>query len=41
MPLLERLEQAAAELVDLRTGPRGPVRIGAFPTAVRALLPPS
>lgn len=38
--VLERLEQAAAELVDLRTGPTGPVRIGAFPTAVRALLPP-
>ncbi|MFJ4014478.1 LysR substrate-binding domain-containing protein [Streptomyces sp. NPDC090026] len=38
--VLERLEQAAAELVDLRIGLTGPVRIGAFPTAVRALLPP-
>ncbi|WP_030901705.1 LysR family transcriptional regulator [Streptomyces sp. NRRL S-474] len=38
--VLERLELAASELVDLRTGPTGPVRIGAFPTAVRSLLPP-
>ncbi|MFP3119758.1 LysR substrate-binding domain-containing protein [Streptomyces sp. Iso 434] len=38
--VLERLEQAAAELVGLRTDPTGPVRIGAFPTAIRALLPP-
>ncbi|MFJ4922760.1 LysR substrate-binding domain-containing protein [Streptomyces sp. NPDC088725] len=37
--VLERLEQAAAELADVRSGLAGSVRIGAFPTAIRALLP--
>ncbi|MFT2016657.1 LysR family transcriptional regulator [Streptomyces sp. 796.1] len=37
--VLERLELAAAELVDARRGPAGPLRIGTFPTAARALLP--
>ncbi|MCD0481752.1 LysR substrate-binding domain-containing protein [Streptacidiphilus sp. ASG 303] len=37
--VLERLEQAAAELVEARGGPSGPVRIGAFPTAARAVVP--
>ncbi|MBG0831163.1 LysR family transcriptional regulator [Planomonospora sp. ID67723] len=37
--VLERLEQAAAELAVARTGLTGTVRIGAFPTATRALLP--
>ncbi|MFI8997775.1 LysR substrate-binding domain-containing protein [Streptomyces sp. NPDC053542] len=37
--VLERLEQAAAELVDARHGPSGPLRIGAFPTASRTILP--
>ena len=37
--LLERLELAAAELVDARRGLAGPLRIGTFPTAARAILP--
>ncbi|MET7358242.1 LysR family transcriptional regulator [Streptomyces sp. NPDC005562] len=37
--VLERLEQAAGELTGFRTGPAGPLRIGAFPSAVKALLP--
>nr|WP_322987267.1 LysR family transcriptional regulator [Phaeacidiphilus oryzae] len=37
--VLARLEQAAAELADTRRGLSGPLRIGAFPTAARALLP--
>jgi DNA-binding transcriptional LysR family regulator len=37
--VLERLEQAAAELVDARRGLAGVLRIGAFPTATRAMLP--
>lgn len=37
--VLERLELAAAELVDARQGLAGPLRIGTFPTAARALLP--
>jgi DNA-binding transcriptional LysR family regulator len=37
--VLERLEQAAAELVDARHGLAGSLRIGAFPTATRAMLP--
>lgn len=37
--VLERLEQAAAELVDARQGLAGPLRIGTFPTAARAILP--
>lgn len=37
--VLERLEQAASELAQARHGPAGPLRIGAFPTAARALLP--
>lgn len=37
--VLQRLEQAASELVDARHGLAGPVRIGMFPTAARAILP--
>ncbi|MFF0435329.1 LysR substrate-binding domain-containing protein [Streptomyces sp. NPDC004327] len=37
--VLERLEQAAAELAEARHGPAGPLRIGAFPTATRAIVP--
>lgn len=37
--VLERLEQAAAELVDTRRGLAGPLRIGTFPTAARAIVP--
>ncbi|MFE4594196.1 LysR family transcriptional regulator [Streptomyces laurentii] len=37
--VLERLEQAEAELAEARHGPAGPLRIGAFPTATRALVP--
>jgi DNA-binding transcriptional LysR family regulator len=37
--VLDRLEQARAELVATRRGAAGPVRIGTFPTAARALLP--
>lgn len=37
--VLERLEQAAAELAATRRGPAGPLRIGAFPTAARTFVP--
>ncbi|MFE3450892.1 LysR family transcriptional regulator [Nonomuraea sp. NPDC059194] len=37
--VLESLERAEAALAATRTGPAGPLRIGAFPTAARALLP--
>ncbi|MFF4989888.1 LysR substrate-binding domain-containing protein [Streptosporangium saharense] len=37
--VLERLEQAAAELATARTGLAGTIRIGAFPTATRTILP--
>ncbi|MEV5970513.1 LysR substrate-binding domain-containing protein [Streptomyces sp. NPDC051921] len=37
--VLERLEQAAAELAEARHGPAGPLRIGAFPTATRTIVP--
>ncbi|MCB5165440.1 LysR family transcriptional regulator [Streptomyces bambusae] len=37
--VLERLEQAAAELAGARHGLSGPLRIGAFPTATRAIVP--
>jgi DNA-binding transcriptional LysR family regulator len=37
--VLERLEQAAAELVDARQGLAGPLRIGTFPTAARVIVP--
>lgn len=37
--VLERLELAAAELAEARHGPSGPLRIGAFPSATRAILP--
>ncbi|MBB0247314.1 LysR family transcriptional regulator, partial [Streptomyces alkaliphilus] len=37
--VLERLERAAAELAGTRSGPAGPVRIGAFPSAGRSLVP--
>ncbi|GCD92523.1 LysR family transcriptional regulator [Embleya hyalina] len=39
--VLARLEQAAAELADTRRGPAGPLRIGAFPTATRAMILPA
>lgn len=38
-PVLAALEQASAALAAAATGLSGPLRIGAFPTAVRALLP--
>jgi DNA-binding transcriptional LysR family regulator len=37
--VLGALEQAAAAVATAGTGPSGPLRIGAFPTAVRTLLP--
>lgn len=37
--VLARLEMAAADLADARHGPVGPLRIGAFPTATRAIVP--
>lgn len=37
--VLERLEQASAELVDARRGLAGALRIGTFPTAARAIAP--
>ncbi|WP_370409377.1 LysR family transcriptional regulator [Streptomyces fradiae] len=37
--VLERLERAAAELAEARHGPAGPLRIGAFPTATRSIVP--
>ncbi|MDA5283380.1 LysR substrate-binding domain-containing protein [Streptomyces sp. Isolate_45] len=37
--VLERLEQADAELAGARTGLAGALRIGAFPTATRAIVP--
>ncbi|MEV7414570.1 LysR substrate-binding domain-containing protein [Streptomyces sp. NPDC089919] len=37
--VLDRLEQARAELAGARHGPAGPLRIGTFPTATRAFVP--
>jgi DNA-binding transcriptional LysR family regulator len=37
--VLDRLEQARAELLGTRRGVAGPVRIGTFPTAARAIVP--
>ncbi len=37
--VLELLERADAELAHARSGPAGPLRIGAYPSAVRALVP--
>jgi DNA-binding transcriptional LysR family regulator len=37
--VLERLERAEAELASTRAGLTGPVRIGAFPSATRTILP--
>ncbi|MFF4318134.1 LysR substrate-binding domain-containing protein [Streptomyces sp. NPDC001568] len=37
--VLERLERADAELAEARTGLAGALRIGAFPTATRAIVP--
>lgn len=37
--VLTALEEAGAALAAVRSGPAGPVRIGAFPSAMRALLP--
>jgi DNA-binding transcriptional LysR family regulator len=37
--VLAQLERAGAELLAARQGAAGPVRIGTFPTAARALLP--
>ncbi|WP_219508222.1 LysR family transcriptional regulator [Nonomuraea ceibae] len=39
--VLEQLERASAALAAVRGGPAGPLRIGAFPTAARVLLPPA
>ncbi|GIE88388.1 LysR substrate-binding domain-containing protein [Actinoplanes regularis] len=37
--VLSALEETDAALAAVRSGPAGPLRIGAFPTAVRTLLP--
>src|SRR5450432_799776 len=37
--VLERLEQATADLAGARHGLAGPLRIGTFPTATRAMVP--
>ncbi|MFG2995120.1 LysR substrate-binding domain-containing protein [Streptomyces sp. NPDC048340] len=37
--VLERLEQADADLAEARSGLAGALRIGAFPTATRAIVP--
>ncbi|WP_457028282.1 LysR family transcriptional regulator [Kitasatospora sp. P5_F3] len=37
--VLERLEQAGAELADARSGLAGPLRIGTYPSAARAIIP--
>jgi DNA-binding transcriptional LysR family regulator len=37
--VLERLEQATADLAAGREDPAGPLRIGAFPSAARAVVP--
>src|SRR5919107_56388 len=37
--VLAALEQTTAALASMHTGVSGPLRIGAFPTAVRTLLP--
>ena len=37
--VLALLEEASATLAAARSGPAGPLRIGAFPTAVRTILP--
>ncbi|MFD9358086.1 LysR family transcriptional regulator [Streptomyces sp. NPDC060031] len=37
--VLERLEQADADLAEARSGLAGGLRIGAFPTATRAIVP--
>ncbi|MEU1386814.1 MULTISPECIES: LysR family transcriptional regulator [unclassified Nonomuraea] len=39
--VLEQLERASAALAAVQGGPSGPLRIGAFPTATRVLLPPA
>src|SRR5262245_18179036 len=39
--VLAALERAAAALAATRAGLSGPLRIGAFPTAMRTLLPPA
>jgi DNA-binding transcriptional LysR family regulator len=37
--VLERLERAAADLAAGRGGPAGPLRVGTFPSAARAVVP--
>src|SRR5690348_2999349 len=37
--VLERLEQADAELAGARRGLTGPLRIGTYPSAARAIIP--
>ncbi|BBH69580.1 LysR family transcriptional regulator [Actinoplanes sp. OR16] len=39
--VLAALESADAALAAVRAGPSGPLRIGAFPSAVRTILPPA
>ncbi|TDD00914.1 LysR family transcriptional regulator [Nonomuraea deserti] len=39
--VLEQLERASAALATARGGPSGLLRVGAFPTAARVLLPPA
>ncbi|MGE5135640.1 MAG: LysR family transcriptional regulator [Gemmatimonadota bacterium] len=40
-PVLAALEEAAAAVAAAGTGVTGPLRIGAFPTAARTILPPA
>lgn len=37
--MLERLEQAGAELANARRGLAGPLRIGSYPSAARSVIP--
>jgi DNA-binding transcriptional LysR family regulator len=37
--ILDRLEQASADLAEARHGVAGPIRIGTFPTAARSIVP--
>jgi DNA-binding transcriptional LysR family regulator len=39
--VLAELERASAALAEARTGLVGPLRIGAFPTAMRTIVPPA
>jgi DNA-binding transcriptional LysR family regulator len=39
--VLAALEEAGSALAAVRSGPAGPLRIGAYPSAVRTVLPPA